>query len=214
MAPSLPLLLPGLDEYLASLVPPRPAPLARMEEEAELRRIPIVGPAVGKLLAQLARLAGARRVFELGSAIGYSTAWFAQAVGDGGEVFWTDSSEANGVEARAGLEALGLSARVRFLVGDALASLERTEGPFDVVFVDHDKEGYPAAFRAAVPRLRAGGLLLADNVLWGGRLRLPAVEDDPATRAIRDFTRLAVESPDLETTVLPIRDGLLVARKI
>ncbi len=208
------LLLAGLDDYLLSLLPPRDPVLSRMEEEARRRRIPIVGPAVGRLLAQLARLSGARRVFELGSAIGYSTIWLARAVGAEGHVFATDGSEANAAEARRNVKEAGVADRVTVLVGDALTSLDATEGSFDLIFNDVDKVGYPDVVRRAVPRLNPGGLLVSDNVLWSGRLRLPAVEDDAATAAIREANRLLYASPDLETTIVPLRDGVAISRKI
>ena len=207
------LLLAGLDDYLLSVLPPRDAVLARMEAEAARRGIPIVGPAVGRLLAQYARLLGARRVFELGSAIGYSTIWLARAVDDA-RVFYTDGSEENAAEARRNLAEAGVSGRVTVLVGDALTRLEETEGEFDLIFNDVDKEGYPDVLRRAVPRLRVGGLLVTDNVLWDGRLRLPPCEDDAETAAIREFHRLCYGHPDLETTIVPLRDGLSVARRI
>ena len=207
------LLIAGLDDYLLSVLPPRDRVLARIEEDAARRRIPIVGPAVGRLLAQYVHLTGARRVFELGSAIGYSTIWFARAVGEGGRVFWTDSSEANAAEARRNLEETGVADRVTLLVGDALRSLDETPGEFDLVFSDADKEGYPEVLRRAVPRLRLGGLLVTDNVLRSGRLRLPQCEDDAETAAIREFNRLSFGRPDLETTILPLRDGVSVARR-
>lgn len=208
------LLLAGLDDYLLSLLPPREEVLARMEEEARRRRIPVVGPAVGRLLAQYARLMGARRVFELGSAIGYSTLWLAHAVGPEGRVFYTDGSEENAAEARRSFEDAGVAERVTVLTGDALSCLDATDGEFDLIFNDVDKEGYPDVVRRAVPRLRRGGLLICDNVLWSGRLRLPPVEDDAETAAIREANRLLYESPDLETTIVPLRDGIAVARKL
>lgn len=208
------LLIAGLDDYLLSVLPARDPVLARIEEDAARRRIPIVGPAVGRLLAQVVRLTGARRVFELGSAIGYSTIWLARAVGEDGEVFFTDASEENAAEARRNLEEAGVASRVTILVGDALASLDATGGELDLVFNDVDKEGYPDVLRRAVPRLRVGGLLVTDNVLWNGKLRLPACEDDTETAAIREFNRLCYERADLETTILPLRDGVSVVRRI
>lgn len=208
------LLLAGLDDYLLSILPPRDAVLARMEEDAARRRIPIVGPAVGRLLAQYSRLVGARRVFELGSAIGYSTIWLARAVGDEGNVFYTDGSEENAAEARRNIAEAGVADRVTVLVGDALARLEETEGEFDLIFNDVDKEGYPDVARRAVPRLRVGGLLITDNVLSDGELRLPPCEDDAETAAIREFNGMCYAHPDLEVTIVPLRDGLLVARRI
>ena len=207
------LLLAGLDDYLLSILPPRDAVLARMEADAAGRGIPIVGPAVGRLLAQYARLVGARRVFELGSAIGYSTIWLARAVGDG-RVFYTDGSEEYAAEARRNLAEAGVADRVTVLVGDALARLDETEGEFDLIFNDVDKEGYPDVARRAVPRLRVGGLLVTDNVLWDGALRLPPCEDDAETTAIREFNRICYGHPDLEVTIVPLRDGLSVARRI
>lgn len=208
------LLLAGLDDYLLSVLPPRDAVLLRLEEEARRRKLPVVGPAVGRFLAQLVRISGARRVFELGSAIGYSTIWLARAVGEEGHVYYTDASEENAAFAREAFEEAGVAGRVTVLVGDALASLDATEGTFDLVFNDVDKEGYPDVFRRAVPRLTVGGLLVSDNALWYGRVRLPAVEDDAETAAIRELNRLLYASPDLETTILPLRDGISVARRI
>ena len=104
--------------------------------------------------------------------------------------------------------------RVTVLVGDALTRLDETEGEFDLVFNDVDKEGYPDVLRRAVPRLRIEGLLVSDNVLWDGRLRLPPCEDDAETAAIREFNRLSYALPDLETTIVPLRDGVSVSRRI
>jgi len=153
-------------------------------------------------------------VFELGSAIGYSTIWFARAVGPEGHVYFTDGSEENAAEARRNLAEAGVAERVTVLVGDALTALDGTEGDFDLVFNDVDKEGYPDVVRRAVPRLRVGGLLVTDNVLWDGALRLPPCEDDAETAAIREFNGLCYAHPDLETTIVPLRDGVSVARRI
>lgn len=208
------LLLPGLDDYILSVLPPRPPVLVAMEEEAARRGIPIVGPAVARLLAQTVRLLGARRVFELGSSIGYSTLFLAEAVGEGGQVFYTDASEESAAEAQEWARRARLAERITFVVGDALTALDAQGGSFDLVFNDVDKEGYPEVFKRAVPRLRPGGILASDNVLWGGRLRFPELEDDAETAAIREFTRLCYASPDLETTLVPLRDGVLLTRKI
>jgi predicted O-methyltransferase YrrM len=203
-----------MDEYLLSVLPPRNPVLKKMEAVARVRGIPIVGPAVGRLLAQYVRLTGARRIFELGSAIGYSTMWLAQAAGPEGMVFYTDSSEENAREAGGYFEEAGLSSRITVLTGDALSELAKTDGEFDIIFNDVDKEGYPDVFAKALPRLRTGGLLISDNVLWSGRLRLPPSEDDAETAAIRAFNAALYASPDVETVILPLRDGVSVARKI
>src|SRR5215471_12558315 len=160
-----PLYSADIDRYIKELLPPRDAVVVEMETLAAERDVPIVGPAVATLLATLASSIGARRVFELGSAIGYSTAFFARAVGPSGKVFYTDGSAENAGKARGYLGRLDLLERVEVLVGDAVTSLEKTSGVFDVVFLDIDKDGYPAALEAAAPRVRPGGFLLADNVL-------------------------------------------------
>jgi predicted O-methyltransferase YrrM len=203
---------PDIDRYLAEMVPTHDAVLREMEAEAARTDFPIVGPLVGRLLHLLARAIGARRVFEMGSGFGYSTFWFAHAVGDGGEVFHTDRSEERSRRAFRYLARAGLDGPVRFHTGEAIDILRHTEGMFDVIFLDQDKEPYPAGLRAARARVRPGGLILADNVLWHGQ---PAGDDDdPATRAIREYNRTAFSAPDLESAIVPLRDGVGIHLKV
>ncbi len=207
-----PLYSEALEQYLRSLLPPRPSPILEMEEEARKRDIPIVGPAVGTLLALLAESIGARRIFELGSAIGYSTAFFAKAVGPRGRVFYTDGNPENAREARSYLARLGLLDRVEVQTGEAIGLLERSVGLFDVIFVDIDKTGYLAALEAAAPRVRPGGYLLADNVLWSGRVADESVRD-AATDGIREFNARLFASLDFQSAIVPLRDGIAIARR-
>jgi predicted O-methyltransferase YrrM len=207
------ILEPQTEKYINSLFPARDAVLRGMERYAAKHRVPIVGPACGRVLHQLALLIGAQRVFEMGSAIGYSTLWLARAVGPRGKVFYTDGDPKNAERAQFYLGRAGVLGRVEFLVGDALESLRRTRGQFDLIFNDVSKVQYPEVFRLAVPRLRAGGLLISDNVLWSGRVAQPAASDDKATRAIQKFNRLIYRSPQLITTMIPLRDGLAVCLK-
>ena len=208
----MPLYAPELDRYIRELLPPRDPVIAEMEREAAARDIPIVGPAVATLLSTLARSISARRIFELGSAIGYSTAFFAEAAGLDGRVFYTDGSPENAREARGYLTRLGLIDRVEVLTGDAVTHLNATPGLFDVVFIDIDKDGYPAALEAAAPRVRPGGLLLADNVLWSGRV-VDAASRDKATEGIREFNRRLFARPDFRSVIVPLRDGVAIARR-
>lgn len=209
----VPLVSPELDRYLIELLPERDPVISEMEAYAKERDVPIVGPAVATLLSMLARSIGARRVCELGSAIGYSTAFFAKAVGPAGEVIYTDGSESNAERARGYLERLGVLDRVEMRVGEAVATLEATPGDFDVVFIDIDKDGYPKALDAAAPRVRPGGYLLADNVLWSGKVVDPAVRDS-ATEGIREFNRRLFARRDFESVVVPLRDGVAIARRV
>ena len=203
---------PAVDDYLYSLLPARDEVLAAMEAEATKRHIPIVGPAVGRILQQLAMMIGARTVFEMGSAIGYSTIWWARAVGKGGRVFYTDGDRKNANEARGYFEKAGVADRITVEVGDALELLSEHTQEFDVIFNDVDKEDYPRVFRVAIPRLRQGGLFITDNVLWSGRVA-DKKNTEASTKAIVEFNRLLYSSPELFTTILPIRDGLAVAVK-
>ncbi len=200
-----------VDEYLYSVLPPRDEVLAEMEAEAAKRKIPIVGPAVGRILHQLALMTGAKTVFEMGSAIGYSTIWWARAVGQGGLVFYTDGDRKNADQARGYFERAGVASRVNIATGDALELLSEHKQEFDIIFNDVDKEDYPRVFRLAVPRLRKGGLFVTDNVLWSGKVAQK--NPDHTTKAIIEFNRLLYNSPDLFTTILPIRDGVAVAVK-
>lgn len=201
-----------VEDYLYSVLPARDEVLAEMEAEAARRNIPIVGPAVGRVLHQLALISGAKNIFEMGSAIGYSTIWWARAISEAGRVIYTDGDRKNADQARSYFERAGVSGRVTVKVGDALELLSEETKQFDVIFCDIDKEDYPRAFRVAMPRLRKGGLFVADNVLWSGKV----AEKNPteaSTQAILEFNRLLYSSRELFTTILPIRDGLSVAVK-
>ncbi|HEV2424461.1 MAG TPA: O-methyltransferase [Terriglobia bacterium] len=201
-------------KYLDALMPRRDAVTREMERYAAEHDVPIVGPACARVLYQLARISGARRVFEMGSAIGYSTLWLARAVGTRGTVYYTDGDPANVRRATAYLKRGGVLNRVKLLTGDALHLLRSTPGEFDLIFNDVNKDQYPEVFRLAVPRLRIGGLLITDNVLWHGRAQRPAKPGDVHTAAVQKFNRLVYRSPRLFTTIIPLRDGLAVSERI
>jgi caffeoyl-CoA O-methyltransferase len=201
----------AVEDYLYSLLPPRDEVLAEIEAEAAKRKIPIVGPAVGRILYQLVLMINARTVFELGSAVGYSTIWWAR-VGEGGRVIYTDGDRKKADEARGYFARAGVSDRITLKTGDALELLSEEKQQFDIIFCDVDKEDYPRVVRLALPRLRKGGLFVTDNVLWSGKV----AQKDPSeasTKAILEFNRLLYNSADLFTTILPIRDGIAVAIK-
>jgi len=203
---------PAVDDYLFSLLPPRDEVLAEMEAEATKRKIPIVGPAVARVLYQLALLMGAKTVFEMGSAIGYSTIWWARAVGEDGRVYYTDGDRKNAAEARKYFERAGVADRITVGVGDALELISEQKREFDIIFSDIDKTDYPRAMKLALPKLRKGGLFITDNVLWSGRVADARNRED-STKAIRELNRALYENSELFTTILPIRDGLAVAVK-
>ena len=152
------------------MLPKRDAVLAEMEDYATEHMIPIVGPAVASVLQQLALMIHAKHIFELGSAIGYSTIWWAQAVGDDGNVIYTDGDSKNAERARDYFARAHVSKRITVHTGDALEFLSEQKKEFDIIFNDVDKEDYPRVSRLVAPRLRKGGLFITDNVLWSGRV--------------------------------------------
>ena len=201
-----------VDDYLYSMLPKRDNVLAEMEDYATQHKVPIVGPAVARVLQQLALMINARSVFELGSAIGYSTIWWAQAVGEKGRVVYTDGDVKNAERARSYFTRAGVSDRITLHTGDALEVLSEQKQEFDIIFNDVDKDDYPRVLRLVAPRLRKGGLFITDNVLWSGRVA-EKNPTDSRTEAIVEFNRKLQDSKDFYTTILPIRDGLAVALK-
>ncbi|MGH9524054.1 MAG: O-methyltransferase [Terriglobales bacterium] len=205
----------SVEKYLYSLLPARDEVLAEIEAQAAKRKIPIVGPLVGRLFHLIASISGARKVFEMGSAVGYSSIWWARAVGPQGRVIYTDGDRKNADEARGYFARAGVADRIEIHTGDALEILsERAKEEFDIVFCDIDKGDYPRALKMAVPRVRKGGLFVADNTLWHGDVARPPAEHDERTKAIVEFNRMMYESKELEPVTLPLRDGVSVARKI
>ena len=202
-----------VEEYLYRTLPQSDPVFRDMESYAAANDVPIVGPAVGRLLFQLAKIAGAKRIFEMGSAIGYSTLWWALAVGEGGQVFYTDSDRQNAARARESFERAGVSSRVKIKIGDALEILSERTGEFDIIFNDVDKPQYPQAFKLAAEKIRKGGLYVADNVLWSGKVARKNVNDE-STKSILEHNRLLYDRKDFFSTIIPLRDGVGIALKL
>ncbi len=213
-------LLPDdLSTYLDGIVPPRPPEMQSMEAYAGKIDFPIIGPASGQLCYLVARLTGARRIFELGSGFGYSTAWFARAVQEngGGEVYHVVWDAKLSQQARQHLGEMGYGSNgsrvdIRYQVGEAVQALKETKGPFDLIFNDIDKKGYPESLPIIREKLRKGGVLITDNLLWHGRI-FDASDQSEETKAIHEYTRLLTTDPAWVTTIVPVRDGVLVAYK-
>jgi caffeoyl-CoA O-methyltransferase len=205
---------PAAQDYITSLVPPREAELMEMEAIAEKNDFPIIGPACGYYCYQLARMIKAKSIFELGSGYGYSTAWFAKAVRDngGGVVHHTVWEEELSERARRHLVKLGSADLVQFHVSEAVEALKKTEGPFDIIFNDIDKEAYPASLPIIKEKLRSGGLLIIDNMLWHGRI-FDKKDNSPATQGVHEFTKQITNDPDWIVSLAPMRDGMIVAYK-
>ena len=201
------------DNYIYELLPERDAVVAEMEKYAEERDIPIIGPAVARLLALLVQISGAKRIFEMGSAIGYSTVWLARAAGPKGKVFYTDGDPEKARLAREYFRRAGVAKRITVQTGDSLELVKKPTGKFDLIFNDVDKHQYPTALRVALPKLRRGGLFITDNTLWNGKAARPAAADDANTLGVQEFNRLVASAKDLYTVLLPLRDGVTVCMK-
>lgn len=200
-----------VEKYLYRILPKRDAVLREMEALAKGKDIPIIGPAVARMLALFVEVSGAKRIFEMGSAIGYSTIWLARAAGRGAEVHYTDGNPENARRARENFRRAGVAGRICVHTGDAVKLIDRVPGKFDAIFIDVDKHQYPAALRKALPRLKRGGLLFTDNVLWSGRVVKRA--KDRNTRAIQQFNRAIYSSKALFPVIIPLRDGVAVCIK-
>ncbi|WP_434149390.1 O-methyltransferase [Methylocaldum gracile subsp. desertum] len=207
---------PDIERYLTTLAGSTDTPvLVEMEELARQQNFPIVGRLVGLFLKVLAKSIGAKRVFEFGSGYGYSAYWFAEAVGPDGRVICSDGDPNNLSKAEHFLGQAGLWDRVDFRTGFAQTVFQATEGEFDICYNDVDKGDYPEVWRLARERIRPGGLYIADNVLWHGRVAAEnPVDIVPGwTDAIREHNRLIFNDPEFDAFINPTRDGVVVARR-
>ena len=204
----------AVQDYLISLVPAREAEMQEMEKYAQKTGFPIIGPAAGYVCYQVARMAGARSVFEMGSGYGYSTAWFSKAVKEngGGVVHHVVWDEKLSKMAMKHLTRLGYEGLVQYHVAEAVATLRSMADPFDLIFNDIEKEAYPESLPLIKEKLRRGGVLIIDNVLWSGRI-FDAKDHDKSTEAIRRFTQEITADPEWIVTLNPVRDGMIIAYK-
>jgi caffeoyl-CoA O-methyltransferase len=203
-----------VEDYLYELLPKRDEVLSDMEEYAAQHNVPIIGPAVARMLALLVQISGAKRIFELGSAIGYSTIWLARAAGAQAEITYTDGDPENAKRAKAYFERAGVAQQIRVETGDALTLLKQTTGEFDLIFNDINKREYLDAAKQALPRVRRGGLFITDNTLWSGKAARKAEAGDADTQGVQELNRLVHESKELFSVLIPLRDGVTVCRKL
>ena len=201
------------EAYLDRLLPPRDALLREMEERAAREDIPISDPEVGKLLGILARTTGARRILEIGAAIGYGAICLARGAPEA-RVVSVDVDPGRLASARSYVEKAGVADRVELIEGDVLDVLQRLPGTFDLVYVDADKMQYRRYLDQVLPRLRVGGVILMDNLLWSGHVAVPPAEEDRPADALRAFNGYLMMHPQLQSLVLPLGDGMGVATKL
>ncbi|MGA7910323.1 MAG: O-methyltransferase [Candidatus Dormiibacterota bacterium] len=203
----------ALQAYMDGLVPKRDAVLTRLEEEARREGIPIVEPHEGALLYLLVKIAAAKRVLELGTATGYSGIWMLRGT-DGGMLTTFELDHARAERARANFSEAGFGKRAIVIEENATTGLEKVESRFDVCFIDllnsfGSEEITRHVLDLCIERLDAGALLMADNALRHGEVLEPKTQQ---ARNVEYYNRLVAEHPRLESVIIPIRDGLSVAR--
>ena len=203
---------PRIEEYLLSMTPERDPILTKMEKIAAEKSFPSVGPLVGRFLYQIVKMTKAKKIFEMGSGFGYSAYWMAKALPDGGRIICTDSSEEYRKMAIGFFNDGGVADPIEYRVGDAIALLKEEKGPFDIIFNDVDKHQYPLVPGLAYPRLRQGGLLITDNLLWDGKILKE--KPDENTTGVLEYTKLVSDDKKFWTTIIPIRDGISISLKL
>ncbi len=213
---SMDIVNPSVERYMKELAGGDDEPvLLEMEALADKEGFPIIGRLCGKTLEVLARSIGARRIFEMGSGFGYSAYWFAKATGSDGEIHLTDTDSGNEIKALDFLARAGLEGPIHYHVAPAFESFDEIDGDFDIVYFDIDKDGYPEAWERARGRIRVGGFFICDNVLWSGKVTGEVDDDRPAwTNAIRDLNSAVASDSSYRSTIVPTRDGVLVALRI
>ncbi len=201
-----------IDAYIDGLAPKGDDALQEVERQGLTGGWPIVGHAEGSLLHVLARSIGARRILELGTAIGYSGTWLARALPPDGELVTVEWDPENAAVARANFERTGVARRVKVEVGAALDVVPRIKGPFDLIFNDIDKRFYVDVLPLCIERLRVGGLLVTDNVLWSGRVAKRTRDRESAV--IHEYNEKLAADPRMASVIVPLRDGVSVALKL
>jgi len=173
----------------------------------------MVGPLEGQFLAELVRLQRPQRILELGTFTGYSSLSMALALPEGGRIVTYDINPATTAIAKRYAEELGVADRIEYRLGPALETLPSLDGTFDLVFIDADKENYVNYYEAVLPKLARDGLIVADNVLWSGRV-VDDEDDSESTRAIKQFNEHVRADPRVRIVMLTVRDGMTLIRKV
>lgn len=203
----------SLEAYAARHSSPEPAlyrQLVKVTRAKTKRPQMQVGHLEGSFLNLLARLSGAARILEIGTFTGYSALRMAEALPKGGTLIALDIDPHSTNIARSFWKRSRAGKKIKLKLGAALESLKKLRGPFDLVFIDADKENYIRYWNACVPKLRKGGLLIADNVLWSGRVLKPK---DPMDSAIVAFNRRVRADRRVDAVMLTVRDGMTLAIK-
>ena len=206
----------ALERYVREMSTPQGEALAWVERQSWLRTShgrQVSGPEVGALLRQFVQLLQPQRVLEIGTFSGYSTLWMASALPEGGQIDTLEINDEMEDLIREGFERAGLAESIRLHIGDALEILPTLTGPYELVFIDADKRDYVAYYQSVFALVAPGGLIVADNVLWDGKVCAEEPPRDQQTRGILAFNDLVAGDDRVENFILPLRDGLNIIRK-
>ena len=206
----------SLQTYAENISSSESALLRRLRKETEGLRGNVMLSSVlqGRTLALFSHLLRPKKILEIGTYTGYSALCLAEGLAEGGVLYTIEKSEASVAVAKRYVKEAGMSKKIHFCIGDALGLLPQIEGPFDLVFIDADKRGYAQYYDSVMPSVRSGGLVLADNVFWDGKvLDLEMREKDARTKALVDFVEKVKSDKEVGQVCLPMRDGILVVRK-
>lgn len=203
---------PDIERYLTKMAPiPNPV-LEEMEREGKERNFPIVGPLVGRFLVSLIQFGHVHTVLECGSGFGYSAMWVAMAISENAKITCIEYDAENISRAKKYFDKAGLAHKVIFKQGNAVEIVPSLTQTYDLIINDIDKEQYPVILPSLLKRLRIGGMLICDNVLWKGKVANKP--EDKTTKAIQEFNERLLQQENLWNSIIPLRDGLSLSIKL
>ncbi len=204
-----------LERYLENHSSPEDPVLTELSRHTHLKEVHpqmLSGSILGGFLSFISQLKAPKKILEVGTYTGYSAICLSKGLKPGGKLITLDLNDELRQTALSFFEKAGVSEVIELINGDAMEIIPKLQGPFDLVFIDANKESYPAYYEMIVPMVAKGGIILADNVLWGGKV-LDNEETDSSTLAIQKFNQMVTLDPRVENLLLPIRDGLMLLKK-
>lgn len=206
-----------LDQYILEHISPEDDFLRELDRETHLKVLRsrmLSGHLQGQILSMISYMIRPKSILELGTFTGYSALCMAKGLAEGGRLHTIEIDDELESVARKYFEKSGMGDRIVQHIGDAREIIPTIEGTFDLVFVDADKREYPDYYRLVFDRIPVGGFLLADNILWNGKVVEPEAADEEQTRGILEFNDLVQNDPRVRNVILPVRDGIMILQKI
>lgn len=207
----------AIEDYAGAHTAPENDLLAKINRDTHVRHLQprmLSGHLQGRVLSMMSKMLKPKRILEVGSYTGYSALCLAEGLAEGGKLITIEANE----ELRPTLEnhfvQSAFNNSIELIIGDAKDVIAGLEGPFDLVFIDADKGNYPTYYNLLINKVPSGGYIIADNVLWSGKVATAVAHNDYETQAIMDFNTMAHNDPRVENLLLPVRDGLMVLRKV